>query len=620
MTQIPSSLDHVDSAPGQPAVTDARPILRRDDSNIWERTEHLRADLERILEKQCRDRSIDALTLQSDPYVHPAWVKFECWLPKTDPAIIARSWMTVTITAMPYHRFEAIYKVEWEKHGHKGVIDQLHTCGEAELAGMVAFLSATPGNALSGLWRRRAYKLLRPVQLRQQPWQIWRPRNKVEGLRRDRLALASVGALLLGLMGLVAAAPGGVAESIAKGYLPSALRAPAGALVPTMALAATRSFEEQATPSAYVLRAGVESGGVLADRHPTRGNGAPYQLWTYRARAGERFVVTLRSDQFDSYLIVGRFDGDTFVPLGQNDDFGDAMNSRLEMTAPESREYVVVASSIGPATGRYTLRLEQAATRAEATRPPGSGTASLAALQLEPFSTGPSTDPSYVPGLLFVAFGLGGLVVYGRAPRLIRSSGKPLAEPRILYSLDSWQTVVFGAGADAEIIRQRLIAHFNAAPDRRFTFAQERVWYWGLDGKTEREQLVLRYGRALVFCQIHAYGSDLYVGWNAQMNLGTWRETSLRSGVDRSTGERVRLMTVEHANQWTNEYDLTDLNSLAEWTHAQVVQIVKHYLKEREIDQEIDFSIIRGERQGQMIDARAADFPMQLARALDALA
>lgn len=104
------------------------------------------------------------------------------------------------------------------------------------------------------------------------------------------------------------------------------------------------------------------------------------------------------------------------------------------------------------------------------------------------------------------------------------------------------------------------------------------------------------------------------------MNLGTWRETSLRSGVDRSTGERVRLMTVEHANQWTNEYDLTDLNSLAEWTHAQVVQIVKHYLKEREIDQEIDFSIIRGERQGQMIDARAADFPMQLARALDALA
>lgn len=598
MTQILSSSDQVDSRLSQPAVIDARPILRRSDSNIWERTANVRADLGRILEKQCSDRSIDALTLQSDPYVHPAWVKFECWLPKTDPAITARSWMTVTVTAMPYHRFEAIYKVEWEKHGHKGVIDQLHTCGEAELAGMVAFLSDAPGNALSGLWRSRAFKLLRPVQLRQRAWQIWRPRNKVEGLRRDRLALGSVGALLVGLMLLLAATPTGVAQTFARTHLPSVFRAPAGFLTPAVALAATRSFQEQSSPGDYVLRIGVESSGVLTDQHPTRANGAPYQLWTYRVRAGDRFVVTLRSDQFDSYLIVGRFDGDTFVPLGQNDDFGEAMNSRLEMTAPESREYVVVASSLGPATGRYTLRLEQPAGEAEPVPPAAVATTPEATLQFAPPTTVPMTDSNYGPGLLFVAFGLVGLVVYGRAPRLIRSSGKPLAEPRFLYSLDSWQTVVFGAGTDAEIIRQRLIAHFNAAPDQRFTFAQERVWYWGLDGKTEREQLVLRYGRALVFCQIHAYGSDLYVGWNAQMNLGTWKEKNLRSGVDRSTGKRVRLMTVEHATQWTNEYDLTDLNSLAEWTHAQVVQILKHYLREREIDQEIDFSIIRGERKG----------------------
>jgi hypothetical protein len=597
MTQILSS-EPVTSRLTQPHVTDARPILRRSDSNIWERTEHMRADLERVLEERCRDRSIDALTLQSDPYVHPAWVKFECWLPKADPAVTARSWMTITITAMPYHRFEAIYKVEWEKHGHKGVIDQLHTCGEAELAGMIEFLSEAPGNPFSGLWRSRAYKLLRPMQLRQQAWQIWKPRNKVEGVRRDRLAVASVGTLVLGLILLLNATPASVARTFAHSYLPSILRVPSGSLAPAIALAATRSFQEQNRPSEHMLTAGVDSDGVLTEQHPTRGNGAPYQLWTYRAQAGERFVVTLRSDQFDSYLIIGHFEGDTFTPLGQNDDFGDASHSRLEVTAPESREYVVVASALGPAAGRYTLRVEQPAGRAHAASAAASTPLSNATLQLDAPANASLTGTDYGPGLLFLSLGLMGLVVYGRAPRLIRSSGKPLAEPRILYSLDSWQTVVFGAGADAGTIRQRLISHFNAAPDRRFAFAQERVWYWGLDGKTEREQLVLRYGRALVFCQIHAYGTDLYVGWNAQMNLGTWREKRLASGVDVGTGERVRLTTVEHATQWTNEYDLTDLNSLAEWTHAQMAQILKHYLKEREIDQEIDFSIIRGERKG----------------------
>ena len=56
-------------------------------------------------------------------------------------------------------------------------------------------------------------------------------------------------------------------------------------------------------------------------------------------------------------------------------------------------------------------------------------------------------------------------------------------------------------------------------------------------------------------------------------------------------------MTVERAVQRTSEYDLVDVNCLLEWTHAQVTQVVRRYLKEREIDQEIDFTIIRGDRQ-----------------------
>lgn len=200
-------------------------------------------------------------------------------------------------------------------------------------------------------------------------------------------------------------------------------------------------------------------------------------------------------------------------------------------------------------------------------------------------------------GILLGLAGLLGLIVCARSPHLVRSAGKPLAEPRIPYLLDAWQTVVFGAGTDAVLVRDRLMELFTAAHQQRFTCQLERIWRWGLDGKAEREQMVLRYGRGIVYAQVYSYGSDLYVGWEAHMNLGTWREKAIASGIDRETGERVQVMTVEHAVQPTTEYDLVDVNCLLEWTHAQVTQVLRRHIRERQIDQEIDFTIIRGDRQ-----------------------
>jgi hypothetical protein len=200
-------------------------------------------------------------------------------------------------------------------------------------------------------------------------------------------------------------------------------------------------------------------------------------------------------------------------------------------------------------------------------------------------------------GVLLMLIGLAGWVLVVRSPKLVRSAGKPLAEPRILTYLDSWQTVIFGAGEDTEAVRARLMERFSSADQKRFACSLEKIWHWGLDGKIEREQIVLRYGRGLVYCQVYHYGSDIYVGWDAHMNVGTWQERKLASGIDRESGKRVELMTVERAVQVASEYDRVDLNCLIEWTHAQVTQAVRRYLKEREIDQEIDFTIIRGDRQ-----------------------
>jgi len=206
------------------------------------------------------------------------------------------------------------------------------------------------------------------------------------------------------------------------------------------------------------------------------------------------------------------------------------------------------------------------------------------------------------PGLALLTSGLAGLYYVYRSPTLVRNAGKPVAEPRYLRYLDSWQTVLFDARDDAELVRQRVmalfgVARFNGAREKQFAVGTERIWHWGLDGKVERVQIVLRHGRGLVYCQIHQYGSDLYVGWDAHLNVGTWVEKEVARGVDKLTGQRIKLTTVTHGVQNTSEYDLVDLNCLLEWTHAQVTKVLKRYIEERKIDQEIDFRIIRGDRQ-----------------------
>jgi len=150
-----------------------------------------------------------------------------------------------------------------------------------------------------------------------------------------------------------------------------------------------------------------------------------------------------------------------------------------------------------------------------------------------------------------------------------------MAEPRNMRYLDSWQTVLFGAGNDVDTIRSQLMRLFASTQLPRLLCTTERIWYWGLEGKEEREQIVLRYGRAIVFVQVYRYGADLFAGWDAQLNMGIWFEKQLASGVERHSGKRVDLMTVIHGWQVNTEYDLIDLNCVAEWTHAQITQVLK---------------------------------------------
>ncbi len=89
-----------------------------------------------------------------------------------------------------------------------------------------------------------------------------------------------------------------------------------------------------------------------------------YETWTYQGRAGEQLRVTMESDDFDTYLAIGRMVGGQWEEIASMDDGGEGTNSLLEVTLDQDGEYVIRANSYTAGeTGEYMLRVESSRTR-----------------------------------------------------------------------------------------------------------------------------------------------------------------------------------------------------------------------------------------------------------------
>ncbi len=196
-----------------------------------------------------------------------------------------------------------------------------------------------------------------------------------------------------------------------------------------------------------------------------------------------------------------------------------------------------------------------------------------------------------------------------RGRMLSVSTGKPRDEPRRLIRLDSWQAVIRDIAGKTPEIRQEILQSLKAEADgggraspgvamgQRARIGDEDISYHGIDGRVERRQIVAQLGRAIVFVHVYSYGNDLYVGWDAHVNAGTWAQKSVGIGVDPESGRLTRALAVSSSWHSPNEYDVTDANFLLEWVHVVLMRIIKDVMRIHEIDQEIDFEIVRESRQ-----------------------
>lgn len=123
------------------------------------------------------------------------------------------------------------------------------------------------------------------------------------------------------------------------------------AAIPAFAmLAGAAQAQVPLTPGA------AQSGQLTHESQRITENDYFMDLYTIAGEAGERVVISMQSDEFDTYLEIGRMTDGTYTQYAYDDDGGDGLNSRLTFTFPETGEYVVRARTYGPdSTGSYTI-------------------------------------------------------------------------------------------------------------------------------------------------------------------------------------------------------------------------------------------------------------------------
>ena len=106
---------------------------------------------------------------------------------------------------------------------------------------------------------------------------------------------------------------------------------------------------------------GATARGSLSEADTIADEGGYYDAYRIQAKADEKLVLTMVSNEFDAYVEVGSVSEDgTFESLAADDDSLGDTHARLEWTPSEDGAYEIRARSFAPAqVGAYALTVER---------------------------------------------------------------------------------------------------------------------------------------------------------------------------------------------------------------------------------------------------------------------
>ncbi len=222
--------------------------------------------------------------------------------------------------------------------------------------------------------------------------------------------------------------------------------------------------------------------------------------------------------------------------------------------------------------------------------------AALWAGNVEPFDEyGEPTRLGYLaPALVALAAALGSYLLTLRRP-VIHAIPKQSAKcPRREYCIDSWHVSVPCAGEPFDDFKQRIYRAAQAVEQgvEATIEVHQSITPRGVE---ERERIVLGMGQATLHVHVYRFGSDAFVGWDSHLNWNRWAEGDVVSSTVANKC-KVEYKALQVGLHVPSDFDLMEANVLTETTHRRLVNEIKSFLKEREIEADLDFRIIRGDR------------------------
>jgi hypothetical protein len=123
-----------------------------------------------------------------------------------------------------------------------------------------------------------------------------------------------------------------------------------------VALLGAAAVAPAAAQEPRVLSPGASPSDQFTGQEPvTRSRRAPYHIWTFEGRRGQRVVLDMMSRDFDAYLVLRDPDG---AMVAYDDDSGEGNDARIRTVLPRDGRYRLVATAFSAeARGRYSLSL-----------------------------------------------------------------------------------------------------------------------------------------------------------------------------------------------------------------------------------------------------------------------
>ena len=217
----------------------------------------------------------------------------------------------------------------------------------------------------------------------------------------------------------------------------------------------------------------------------------------------------------------------------------------------------------------------------------------VGALQIDPdLGPSPASAGLIAGGVLALVVAL---AVARRRRTVVSVIDRPTIPPHYLLRLDSWHAVIPELGPVVDEVKQRFVGKLAAFAPSGVTTETERYGFHAPNGYDERDRLIITKGQGVAHLHVYGFGADVFVGWDSYINWAQWAETRPVSARVAS-GRVTEYRGLEPGLYVPNEYDLIDLNSLIEIVHRCVSDVLKAMMEEHKIDQEVDFAIIRGDR------------------------